>query len=174
VTAAPTAAPNAEPLSGASFAPPEQATASRAGLYVGALVAIAATVVAIIAALQWRAPTRHASSSAPGPTFGPRPSAPAPTPASNASHAPNEGTVRVRIETNPADADLLIDGLPVANPYDADLPVSNSVHVIQARAPGFRTYLLDVVLQFPQRITIQMRAGDGVDDHRRTGGPDAR
>lgn len=55
---------------------------------------------------------------------------PAPEPA-----APT--TVHIRVRTSPTSATLRLDGKPIANPYDADVPPSGE-HVLEATARGHR------------------------------------
>jgi hypothetical protein len=67
--------------------------------------------------------------------------------------------VYVRIE--PETATLSVDGQPVANPWDVDLPVSTTPRRIEARAPGHDTWTTEVSLQYAQRVTHRLRALDG-------------
>ncbi len=77
-----------------------------------------------------------------------------------------ERTVRVRMSTDPDDAELLLDGNRVANPFDAELPQSTEVHRLEARRGGFRSVMQDLVLQYAQTVRVRMRRGSGVEDQR--------
>lgn len=79
-------------------------------------------------------------------------------------------TVRVQISVSPEGAELFLDGHPIANPFDADLPQQSEPRRLEARRAGYRTFVQDLVLMHPQRINITLRRGSGVDDQRRSSG----
>jgi hypothetical protein len=69
-------------------------------------------------------------------------------------------TVRVQISTDPVDAQLTLDGQPISNPFDADLPSTTDVHHIEASLAGRDTESTDVTFAFPQRVVLRLaRAG---------------
>jgi len=116
-----------------------------------------------------------ASSSDPSPSpaaaIAADPEAPA-TPALDAASGAQPGlmpateTVRIRVATDPANAELFLDGDRIANPFDADLTRSESPRRLEARHRGYRTRVQDLVLRYPQRLTVTLRRGAGLDDRR--------
>jgi serine/threonine-protein kinase len=95
------------------------------------------------------------------------PPAPAPAPAPEPSPAAEERTVRIQIHTDPDDAELYLDGARIANPFDGELPYSTEMHRLESRRSTYREYLQDLSMSLPQRISIRMHRGAGVEDHRR-------
>jgi serine/threonine protein kinase len=55
-----------------------------------------------------------------------------------ASKRPAAALVRVHIATEPSDAQLWLDGQSVPNPFNHERGASDEVHVVEARAEGFR------------------------------------
>ena len=81
------------------------------------------------------------------------PSSPPATPAGPAG----AGTVHVFVQVTPETATLLVDGRPVANPWDVDLPVSTTPRHIEARAEGYEPWSTDITLEYPQRVNRALR-----------------
>jgi len=73
-----------------------------------------------------------------------------------ASEGAVEGTVRVTIEIVPHDAQLLLDGDPIANPFDAELPRRRDPHRLEARLEGYQTLTRDLTLLYPQTIRLEL------------------
>jgi serine/threonine protein kinase len=98
----------------------------------------------------------------------PEPEAPPePEPPVRAPEPSSAPTVAVHITTAPVtDAELFLDGAPIANPFNASLPRSTELHTLEARAPNFRTYLRHISLAYSQEIAITLRRGSGLDDRR--------
>ena len=57
----------------------------------------------------------------------------------SAPSVPNVALVRLQIRTEPASAELWLDGERVLNPFDQELPHSNAAHDVEVRAIGFHT-----------------------------------
>jgi tRNA A-37 threonylcarbamoyl transferase component Bud32 len=76
-------------------------------------------------------------------------------------------TVRVQITVTPPETNLLLDGQPIANPFDADLPQTSVPRRLEARLDGYQTVVRDLSLNFAQRVNFAMTRGTGVDDQRR-------
>jgi hypothetical protein len=82
--------------------------------------------------------------------------------------------VRVQITTEPADAELFLDGQPIPSPFDGDLPSGTELHRIEARATGYVTETREVSLAFPQRLRIELvREGRRPSGERPRGEPTA-
>ena len=77
-------------------------------------------------------------------------------------------TVRVQIETTPPDAHVILDGRPMPNPFDGDLPQTTDVRRLEISREGYVTLIENVSLEFGQRIRRTLRRGRGTDDQ--TGG----
>jgi hypothetical protein len=69
--------------------------------------------------------------------------------------APAPRTVRLRIATNPEDAELLLDGEAVGNPYDADVPKGGK-HRLRATAPGHRSRELTVAFDRDRSVALRL------------------
>lgn len=118
---------------------------------LGALAVALATVVAFV--------LRDPGGQGP-PTPSPPPAAPAPEPARTAPDEPepppSTPTVRIRVRTEPANAELRLDGEPVANPFDADLPQDDEPLTFEARAEGYATARRELVPRFAQRVSLAL------------------
>ncbi len=87
-----------------------------------------------------------------------------PTRVEAAPAAAASSLVRVQIEARPPGAQLWLDGRPIANPYDADLPHSEDVRSVEARMEGYRSVARSFVVDAPQRIRIDLvREAEGAD-----------
>ncbi len=154
---APTPAPHAAPPPGdaiADAAPPRGLPRSAV---VGG-VAVATALVAVLVAGRMR----NQSPPAPPPTVASAVATPvAPAPVAATPITGSERTVHVYVRIEPETATLSVDGQPVANPWDVDLPVSTTPRRIEARAPGYDTWTTEVSLQYAQRVTHRLRALDG-------------
>lgn len=64
--------------------------------------------------------------------------------------------VHVRVETDPPDATLLLDGKPIANPFDTDVPRSGE-HRVEARAPGHVSRALTVDFASDRRLELKLK-----------------
>lgn len=84
-------------------------------------------------------------------------SAPAPTPISVPPEPVSERTVNVYIRIEPESATLLVDGQPVANPWDVELPVSDHPRRVEAFADGYERWTRSITLQYAQRVTYSLR-----------------
>lgn len=100
--------------------------------------------------------------------------APASVPTSPLPTSPIGPAVRVQITTEPADAELFLDGQPIPSPFDGDLPSGTELHRIEARATGYVTETREVSLAFPQRLRIELvREGRRPSGERPRGEPTA-
>ncbi|MBO6934622.1 MAG: serine/threonine protein kinase [Deltaproteobacteria bacterium] len=77
-----------------------------------------------------------------------------------------EERVWVRIDTEPADAELFLDGDRIANPFQARMPAQREPRRIEARKDGFVTQIQDLSLRWEQNLTIRLEEGSGTDDRR--------
>jgi hypothetical protein len=97
-------------------------------------------------------PTEAPAAAAPTPAV-----APVPVPVPDAAPPPPApATVRVRVTTSPAVALLTLDGAPIANPFDAELPRGGK-HKLEARAVGHRGLLKTVLFDRDQQLTLELR-----------------
>ena len=64
----------------------------------------------------------------------------------------------MQISTLPPDAELLLDGEPISNPFDGELVRDDSTHKLLAKRDGFDDSIRQMVLKSGQRIFIQMTA----------------
>ena len=74
--------------------------------------------------------------------------------------------VWVRIDTEPSDAELFLDGDRIANPFQARMPAQREPRRIEARKDGFVTQIQDLSLRWEQNLTIRLAEGSGTDDRR--------
>lgn len=126
-----------EPHSMESVAPRAKSTAStalKAPLIFAALV--------LVAAAGW---------------FVTRPAATVPAP-DNIGPALDENRVRVQISTLPPDADLLLDGEPISNPFDGELTKDELTHELVIKREGFIETHKKMVLKSGQRIFVPLTA----------------
>lgn len=77
-----------------------------------------------------------------------------------------EERVWVRIDTEPADAELFLDGDRIANPFQARMPAQRESRRIEARKEGYVTQIQDLSLRWEQNLTIRLEEGSGTDDRR--------
>ncbi|HMI90808.1 MAG TPA: hypothetical protein VK509_05560 [Polyangiales bacterium] len=78
-----------------------------------------------------------------------------PEPAAAPEAVPAQATtVRIQLKTVPTSATLLIDGTPVANPFDVAVAKSGK-HRVQAEAPGYRE--TDFTLNFDRPRDLSLR-----------------
>ena len=77
-----------------------------------------------------------------------------------------EERVWVRIDTQPADAELFLDGDRIANPFQARMPAQRESRRIEARKDGFVTQIQDLSLRWEQNLTLRLEEGSGTDDRR--------
>jgi serine/threonine protein kinase len=78
-----------------------------------------------------------------------------------APSTPSTQRVQVQISTIPEAALIILDGRPLNNPYDGDLPVSDTVHQLAVSAPGYRTELRTIMLTESQRVRVTLERGSG-------------
>jgi serine/threonine-protein kinase len=78
-----------------------------------------------------------------------------------APSTPSAQRVQVQISTIPEAALIILDGRPLNNPYDGDLPVTDTVHQLAVSAPGYRTELRTIMRTDSQRIRITLERGSG-------------
>ncbi len=69
---------------------------------------------------------------------------------------PPTGTVAIHIQASPEGAEILLDGNPLSNPVDIDLPSGAAVHSLEIRAEGYVTDTREISAAFPQRITVTL------------------
>ncbi|MCB9602540.1 MAG: serine/threonine protein kinase [Sandaracinus sp.] len=75
-------------------------------------------------------------------------------------------TVAITINTEPADAELYLDGDRIPNPFQGRLPQSTESRRLEARKDGYRTFVQDLVLRYEQTVTLRLERGRGTDDRR--------
>ncbi len=75
-----------------------------------------------------------------------------------AAPAAPTGAVRVSVDTDPAGAELFLDGNRIANPFDAELPKTTQPRVLEARLSGYPTVRQELVLMYPQRVKLNLKA----------------
>jgi serine/threonine-protein kinase len=115
-------------LGGSAFALPASAPKQRSRMPV---VAGATLVLAAGLAVVFFATSSHRGTPAPAPVV-----APAVVPAPTAPSAPTASHIRIR--TDPADAEVRIDGALVANPFDGSFARSTVGHRIDVHAAGHK------------------------------------
>lgn len=87
---------------------------------------------------------------------------PAPTPADSNTKVE---LVRVQIATSPAGAKLFLDGEPIANPFDAELPQQAEPRRVEARLDGHTTVAESITLRYPQKVHLELPpAGSDIAD----------
>ncbi len=124
---------------------------------------------------RWRAGSK-ASAAPPAPVVtvvaapsGPLPQGPAVVAPEVVPAAPSvaEHRTHIALTTHPEDAEVLLDGRRIANPFDGDLPASTELHRLEVRFDGFTSVVQDLSLEYPQVVRIRLHHGAGVDDQRR-------
>lgn len=111
-----------------------------------------------------QAPSAPEPSAAPAPAVAePPPSAAAPVepaaaPATDpVAEAPAPSVARLSVATEPPDAKLLLDGEPVANPFDGELALGSD-HTLEAKAEGYATEQRSLRLAADARVTMTLAA----------------
>jgi serine/threonine-protein kinase len=79
-----------------------------------------------------------------------------------------ETLVAITIRTEPADAELYLDGDRIPNPFEGRLPQTTEPRRLEARKEGFRSLVQELVLRYEQTVTLRMERGRGTDDRRRS------
>ncbi|MBN1608798.1 MAG: protein kinase [Polyangiaceae bacterium] len=69
---------------------------------------------------------------------------------------PVAATVRITVTTEPDGAELLLDGNPIANPFDAELPQTDRLRTLEARLPNYPTVKRQLVLMHPQNVRLKL------------------
>jgi hypothetical protein len=69
---------------------------------------------------------------------------------------PQAQVVRVAISTIPDGAKLLLDGSPIANPFQAELPKTKSPRLLEAQLEGYRAVRQELVMLYPQTVRLTM------------------
>ncbi len=80
----------------------------------------------------------------------------APQPAAEAPVTQRPATVHVHISATPATAQMFLDGDPIGNPFEADVPRDPDhvegqpprYHLLRAQAPGYRTHEQQLVFRY--------------------------
>ena len=127
---------------------------------IGLLVALAALIAVAIAWLGMRAAPQSTDEVAVQ-TEPTRPTTVGATPSNEATQAaPANGregaTVHVTIATEPADAQLWLDGRPIANPFDGELPRGDEERALQARKDGYREVTRSMAFEFAQNVRLTL------------------
>ncbi len=65
--------------------------------------------------------------------------------------------VNIQVSSEPPEAELYLDGDPIPNPFDGDLPATNEARSLEARLDGYRRWNREISLQYAQRIQIEMQ-----------------
>jgi hypothetical protein len=79
------------------------------------------------------------------------------TSSESSSSAEITEAVRIQIETTPREAQLFLDGEPVANPFDAELPERADPYRIEARLEGYTTLVRVFSMRYSQRIQLELQ-----------------
>jgi eukaryotic-like serine/threonine-protein kinase len=77
-------------------------------------------------------------------------------PSSARTLVPTSNKVRVQISTLPPDADLFLDGSPLTNPFDGELPKDGKRHQLLTSRTGFDSSARSLVLSSEQRVFVQL------------------
>jgi serine/threonine protein kinase len=90
----------------------------------------------------------------------------APPPPTTEATAPSTpvATVAIHIQATPESAQIMLDGNPLSNPVDIDLPSGAAVHSLEVSAEGYTTDTRQISAAFPQRIHVAL-------DRESSGGP---
>jgi hypothetical protein len=78
-----------------------------------------------------------------------------------------ERKVHIEITTEPANAEIFIDGRRRFNPYIADLAYNPELRTLEVRAEGYKTLMMDLDLTEDQRLPVVLERGTGTSDQRR-------
>jgi tRNA A-37 threonylcarbamoyl transferase component Bud32 len=151
-------------------APTVVASRVRPSVVAAGVAASSLAVLALVVSLWPRAP-QPAIAAGPSPT----PAALAPTVVAPAAVAPAvapavaapERRTHVALSAQPDDAEVLLDGRRIANPFDGELPASAELHRLEVRRRGYTAVVQDLSLEYPQVVRIRLHRGAGVDDQRR-------
>ena len=98
----------------------------------------------------------------------PEPTEPTTEPAPTMEPTTAEVLLAINIRTEPADAELFLDGDRVPNPFEGRLPQSSEPRRLEARKEGYRSLVQELVLRYEQTVTLRMERGRGTDDRRRS------
>lgn len=90
----------------------------------------------------------------------------APDPDTTMQAGNGSDTVHIQITTTPVDAELFLDGDPMPNPFDGELPRQEEPRRLEARAEGYRTKIQNLALIYPGTVRITLDRGEGTDDVR--------
>lgn len=82
--------------------------------------------------------------------------APTSSPTNTPASAPVTETVQIKITTVPKSAELFLDGAPISNPFDAELPKSDTPRKLEAKAAGFASKTQTLALQFSQKVVVTL------------------
>ncbi|HJL14900.1 MAG TPA: protein kinase [Sandaracinaceae bacterium LLY-WYZ-13_1] len=92
-----------------------------------------------------------------------------------AGAAPPATEVTVRIEVEPEDAELRLDGRRVGSPWRATVPANDQPRHVEVRHPGYETVERELVFDRPMDLTIALEpTGRGRRRGRRPGAPTRR
>jgi serine/threonine-protein kinase len=117
----------------------------RRQLAVGGAAA-AALLLAVVWLLRSRTPPEHVTvialptNRAPSVQAKAPAKAPGPTPSVNQAVSPSVPKVQLTISASPAEATIVVDGLPLrSNPFSEQVPSDGELHLIRASAPGLQS-----------------------------------
>ena len=65
-------------------------------------------------------------------------------------------TVWIIIEATPSQAELFLDGEPIANPFDAHLPTQQKARSLEAKLAGFKSVKRQLSLRYDQRVRLKL------------------
>ena len=80
-----------------------------------------------------------------------------------------EKTVRIRIEATPTNAELILDGQRISNPFDDVLPFRAGHGTLEARCDGYQTVVRDLALDEERQVNIQLQKSRGTENRSRPG-----
>jgi serine/threonine-protein kinase len=146
-------------------------TTSRAPLLVGGVLVVLGLLgggAAVVLGGDEPTPVEPTPVAALTPTPTPTPD-PTPIPDPTPTMEPTTETmVAITIRTEPADAELYLDGDRIPNPFEGRLPQTTEPRRLEARKEGFRSLVQELVLRYEQTVTLRMERGRGTDDRRRS------
>jgi serine/threonine protein kinase len=64
--------------------------------------------------------------------------------------------VRLTVRVKPAEAELVVNGMPVKSPYQAELPRSSAVERVQASLEGYEPVVRELSLERDRDLTIEL------------------
>lgn len=71
----------------------------------------------------------------------------------------------IHIATDPPTATLMIDGAPVANPFDSALRTGAPGHRLEARAPGYEPAIQDLEAPWPPSVILRLQRATTLGNH---------